>query len=145
MPEKKDSSRSTGMDIFQMLMETSEKERRKRREEFLAPLGVKEFFEEGDISIDKRTCLGVECKLCIKACPTNALFWKSGEVGIIKELCIYCGACVLSCMVDYCIRIKRKRADGKIEAFGTPREFILLQESINAEKRLKRAKTLPQP
>lgn len=128
-----------------MLSEAAEKERRKRREELLAPLGVREFFQEGEISIDKRTCLGVECKLCIKACPTNALFWKSGEVSVIRELCIYCGACVLSCMVDYCIRVKRKRPDGKIEAFGTPREFIILQESINAYKRLKRAEALPQP
>ncbi|MEM2917862.1 MAG: hypothetical protein QXN63_05890, partial [Candidatus Bathyarchaeia archaeon] len=52
-------------DIFSLLVETSEKEKRKRREELLAPLGVKEYFVDGSITIDKRTCKGVECKLCI--------------------------------------------------------------------------------
>ncbi|MEM1659949.1 MAG: hypothetical protein QXR17_02220 [Candidatus Bathyarchaeia archaeon] len=135
--------KSRDVDIFYMLVETSERERKKRREELLAPLGVKEFFEGGDIFIDKRICHGVECKLCIKACPTNALFWSSGEVRVTKDLCIYCGACVLSCMVDHCITVKRKRKNGVVETFSTPREFIILQERINAYKRRKRAEELP--
>lgn len=123
-------------------METSEKERKKRREELLAPLGVKEFFVDGSITIDKRTCKGVECKLCIKACPTNALFWKSGEVGITEILCIYCGACVLNCIVDNCIMVMRKRANGEVERFSTPRGVIILQNNINVRKRLERVKDL---
>ncbi|MCS7115004.1 MAG: hypothetical protein RMJ15_07175 [Nitrososphaerota archaeon] len=130
-------------DIFQLLVETAEKERKKRREELLAQLGVKEFFVDGSITIDKRTCKGVECKLCIEACPTNALFWKSsGEVGITEELCIYCGACVLCCMVDNCIRVTRKRANGEVERFSTPRGVIMLQNKINAKKRHERVKGL---
>ncbi|MFW6117592.1 MAG: 4Fe-4S dicluster domain-containing protein, partial [Thermoproteota archaeon] len=124
------------------LEETSEKEEKKKREEFLAPLDVKEFFEEGSLSIDRRICQGVECKLCIDACPTNALYWKAGEVGITPELCIYCGACVLSCIVDDCIKIERKRASGEVETFSNPREFIMLQKSINAKKRHKRTEDL---
>lgn len=135
MPKKRKPSKPSSVDIFQLLTETVEKEKEKRREELLAPLGVKEFFVEGSITINKRTCKGVECKLCIKACPTNALFWKAGEVGITEELCIYCGACVLNCIVDDCIKIVRKRENGKVESFSKPREFTALQHSINVKKR----------
>jgi NAD-dependent dihydropyrimidine dehydrogenase PreA subunit len=139
---KKNKLGSSSSDIFQLLLETAERERKQRREELLAPLGVKEFFVDGNITIDKRTCKGVECKLCIKACPTNALFWKIGEVGITKELCIYCGACVLNCIVDDCIKVSRKRTNGEVETFSTPRGVTLLQNSINAKKRLERVKSI---
>jgi NAD-dependent dihydropyrimidine dehydrogenase PreA subunit len=138
MPRKSKDRESSGVDIFQLLAETKEKEKKKRREELLAPLGVKEFFVEGNITINMRTCKGVECKLCIKACPTNALFWKAGEVGITEELCIYCGACVLSCIVDDCIEIVRKRSDGEAESFSKPRDFTALQHGINVKKRFEK-------
>jgi ferredoxin len=141
MPKKRKRSKRKeplGVDIFQLLTETTEKEKKKRREELLAPLGVEEFFVEGKITINKRTCRGVECKLCIKACPTNALFWKAGEVGIIEELCIYCGACVLNCIVDDCIKITRKRENGEVESFSKPKEFTTLQHGISAKKRHQR-------
>ena len=104
MPQESSSS----VDIFSLLSDSEEKAKKKRREELLASSGVKEFFEEGSISVDKRTCHGLECKLCIKACPTNALYWKAGEIEVVDDLCVYCGACVLSCMVDDCIKIARK-------------------------------------
>jgi len=107
----------------------------KEHKELLATLGVEEFFLEGDVSIDRKTCRGIECQLCIKACPTSALFWKVGEVGIVKELCIYCGACVLSCIVDNCIRIERKRISGEVETFSKPKDYIMLQNRISTEKR----------
>jgi ferredoxin len=125
----------SAVDIFEILAESSEKAKRKRREALLGPLGVKEFFVEGSISVDKRTCKGVECKLCIKACPTNALFWRAGEVGIVEDLCVFCGACVLSCIVDDCIRVVRKRADGVVETFSKPRDFTGLQHGISLKKR----------
>ena len=136
MSEK--GQKSSSLDIFQLLTETTEKEKKKQREELLAPLGMIEFFDEGDITINKRTCQGVECKLCIEACPTNALYWRAGEVGITEELCIYCGACVLSCIVDDCIKLVRKRSTGEIERFSKPREFLTLQNDINAKKRFER-------
>jgi len=140
------SEKSSSLDIFQLLTETSEKEKRKQREELLAPLGVKEFFVEGSISINKQICQGVECKLCIKACPTNALFWKTGEIGITEDLCIYCGACVLSCIVDDCIKVLRKRPTGEVESFSKPRDVVLLQHGINAKKRFKRVEAIfPKP
>jgi len=141
--QKADSSGSTVSDIFSMLVETIQKEKQKRRQELLKPLGVKEFFVDGRITIDKRTCKGVECKLCIKACPTNALYWQfTGEVGVTEELCIYCGACVLNCIVDDCIKVMRKRENGEIERFSTPRAFTMLEHSINARKRLERVRTV---
>jgi Fe-S-cluster-containing dehydrogenase component len=143
MGKKAKPDEFTSSDIFSLLVETGEKERRKRREELLAPLGIKEFFVDGSITIDKRTCKGVECKLCIKACPTNALFWRAtGEVGITEELCIYCGACVLNCIVDNCIRITRKRENGEIEKFSTPRAFTILEHGINTKKRQERVRAI---
>ena len=144
MPKKGD--KPPNVDIFELLGDAGEKEKKKRREELLAPLGTKEFFAEGSITINKRICHGVECKLCIKACPTNALFWKAGEIGLTKELCIYCGACVLSCIVDDCIKITRKRSTGEVETFSRPRDFMIQQSDINTRKRLERVKEVfPEP
>lgn len=133
MPKKSKHSRAS-VDILELLKGASAR----KREELLAPLGVKEFFVDGSVTINKRTCRGLECKLCIEACPTNALFWKAGEVGLIKELCVYCGACVLSCIVDDCIRVVRKRVSGEVESFSKPKDFTELQHRINTKKRSER-------
>lgn len=143
MPTKTASS----VDIFGLLSEDSgnastDAEKKKRRQELLEPTGIKELFKEGSISINKFTCVGGQCKLCIKACPTNALYWKTGEVGIIDDLCVYCGACVLNCMVDDCIKVERKRDDGKVERFSKPKDVIMLGEKVNAQKRLARVKAV---
>lgn len=143
MPKK--TKTPTSPDMFQLLTEAKEKKKRKKSELPKSP-NLKEFFTEGSIAINKKTCQGVECKLCIKACPTNALFWKAGEVGIIEELCIYCGACVLSCMVDDCIKIARKRPTGETERFSKPKDFALLQHGVSAKKRLERTQSIfPKP
>ena len=129
---------SLGADIFQLLSEASEKKRKERRAQLLQPLGIKEFFEKGSISIDKKTCKGVECKLCIPACPTNALYWKSGEIGIVEELCVFCTACVSNCIVDNCIQMCRRRPNEETERFSTPKDVLRLLERINSKKRLGR-------
>jgi len=139
MPEES----SSNVDIFGLLSVDKEaEEKKKQRKELLASTGVKEFFEEGSISIDKRTCWGLECKLCIEKCPTNALYWKTGEVGIVEDLCVYCGACVLCCMVNDCIKVERKREDGKTECFSKPNDVVKVQDKVNAKKRLQRVKTV---
>jgi Fe-S-cluster-containing hydrogenase component 2 len=116
------------------------------RARLLRSLRIEEYFTEGDIIIDQRTCKGVECQLCIKACPTSALFWKTGKVGIIKELCIYCGACVLSCIVDDCISIQRTRISGEVESFSKSMEYVRLQHRINMRKRSQKIKEVfPRP
>jgi len=138
MSEGSKSNESSSVDMFRLLTETTEKDRKKRRKELLAPLDVKEFFVEGTLSINKRTCKGVECKLCIKACPTSALYWKAGEVGLMEDLCVYCGACVLSCIVDDCIKISRKRPEGIVETFSRPKDFTVLQHNVNARRRLEK-------
>ena len=136
MSEK--GQRSSSLDIFQLLTETTEKEKQKQREELLAPLGIKEFFVDGSIGINNRSCKGVECKLCIETCPTSALYWRAGEVGITEKLCRYCGACVLSCVVDNCIKLVRKRSTGEVERFSKPRDFLILQNDISTKKRFER-------
>ena len=140
MPQK--SEVSSEADIYQLLLEASKKKRKERKTQLLQPIGIKEFFEEGGISIDKRTCKGVECKLCIEACPTNALYWKSGEVGIVEELCVFCTTCVSNCIVDNCIIISRKRPNGEIERFSTPTDVQTLLNRINSEKRIEAIRLL---
>lgn len=127
------------VDIFNLLG-AEEQEIKKRREELLAACGVKDLFKEGKIAINKHTCLGGQCKLCIKACPTNALYWKTGEVGILNELCVYCGACVLSCMVENCVVVERKRESGKTEKFSNTKDVLVLENNINSRKRFDRIK-----
>ena len=131
---------SSQVDIFGLLSGNEEKARKKQRQELLASTGVTEFFPEGKININKRTCWGQECKLCIKACPTNALYWKAGEIGITEDLCVYCSACVLSCMVDDCIKVERKREEGKLENFSKPKAAIKLEHAINTKKRVERVR-----
>jgi Fe-S-cluster-containing hydrogenase component 2 len=133
----------TGVDIFQLLEAASEAKQRKNRQLILESLDVKEFFEDGEISIDMKTCRGVECKLCIDACPTHALYWKSGEVGVEETLCVYCTACVLSCIVDDCIRIQRKRPSGEVEAFSFPKHVFILLQANSSQKRIDRTKSVP--
>lgn len=77
----KKGEKSSSLDTFQLLAETMEKERRNRREELLAPLGIKEFFLDGSISIDKRTCQGLECKLCVEAVQLMLFFGGLGRLG----------------------------------------------------------------
>lgn len=132
MPRKDESSSAN---IFEMLLETSKSKEKKKRKELLESAGVQEFFDEGSIEIDMKTCRGVECKLCIKACPTNALYWRAGEVGITRELCVYCGACVLNCIVDNCIKVKRRRSDGTTEVFSKPADVLTVQNKICSFRR----------
>jgi len=132
---------SSDSDIYQLLLETSNKKKKERRAQLLKPFEVKEFFEEGGVSIDQKTCKGVECKLCLEVCPTNALYWKSGEVDIIEDLCIYCAACVWSCIVDDCIKVWRKRADGEVEEFSNPKDVLTLMQKIMSRKRRERVKS----
>ncbi len=132
---------SSDVDIFGLLSDSGEKaERKKRRQELLASAKMKEVFEEGKIGIDKRTCHGIECNLCVKACPTSALYWKAGEIAVTEDLCVYCGACVLCCMVDDCIKIERKREDGTVERFAKPKDVLKLEQNINTKKRMERVR-----
>jgi hypothetical protein len=45
-------------------------------------------------------------------------------------------------MVDDCIKIKRKREDDKVERFSKPKDFIMLEEKINGQKRFDRVKAV---
>jgi len=138
----KDRVDSQAQDIYQLLLEAARKQDKAERKQLLEEIGVKEFFEEGTITIDKKTCKGVECKLCIDACPTNALYWKAGEVGIVEELCVYCAACVWSCVVDNCIQVTRKRPNGGTEKISTQKQVVTLLDNINSKKRAKITKDL---
>lgn len=133
VPKVMGESKST--DIFQMLLESARR-RRDLRSEILKSLGIREYFADGSISINSVTCRGLECKLCIEACPTNALYWGGGRVNVVEDLCIYCAACVLSCIVDDCIKVSRRRLDGRVEAFSRPGEAAKLLQTISSRRRI---------
>jgi len=140
MPKK--TSNGENMDIYKLLSEASERKKKEKRTELLRSVGVKEIFEDGSIKIDMKTCKGVECKLCIEVCPTNALYWRTGEVGVTEELCVYCTSCVLNCMVDDCIEVTRKRPNGEKEVFNKPQDVLILLDNINSRNRVKALKML---
>jgi len=132
-------------DIFGLLTGNTDanSEKKKNRAALLAPTGVKDVFQEGKISINSYTCVGVQCKECIKVCPTNALYWGGGgKVAIIDDLCVYCGACVLNCQVDDCIQLERTRNDGQIEKFSKSKEVLLFQKKANTNKRVQRVRSV---
>ena len=142
-------SEEPSVNIFNLLSEESSQKKKLRnkktknmRAELLDSMDVKDLFEEGSINIDMKTCRGIECNLCVKACPTNALYWKAGEIGIMEDLCIHCTACVANCIIDDCIRITRTRPDGKTEKFSNPKEVLQLQKNISTKKRKERVKSL---
>ncbi len=141
---------SSAIDIFDLLSGSEQKTQKTssknnaeiklktQREELLAATKVKDLFPEGSIRINKHTCVGVQCKLCIKACPTNALYWTSQGIEVIEDLCVHCDACVLCCMVEDCIKVTRKREDGKEEQFSRARDVLRLRDQVNARNRLRR-------
>jgi len=118
MPEK------YGADIVHLIHEASQKREKKERTRLLQSMGINENFVEGSIRINWKTCRGVECKLCIDACPTNALYW---SVGV--------------CLVDDCIQVSRKRPSGEIESFSNAREVLILLHTINSKKAVERTKS----
>jgi len=142
MPKKTENSGANIYDLLLQASENKEKKKKERRAELLKSMGVKEYFEEGSVEIDMKTCRGLECNLCVEACPTNALYWKAGEIGIVEDLCVYCAACVFNCVVDNCIRVRRKRSKGEVEEFGTPRDVLRLLHNINSGKRCDRLKSI---
>jgi len=135
-PKVADKQKEKGsMDIYSLLLGASKRQKREKREQLLKSLGIQEFFEEGSIRIDMKTCKGVECKFCIKVCPTNALYWKAGDVAVTEDLCVYCTSCVLNCMVPDCIEVRRKRETGENERFSNTTQALKVLEHFNTGKR----------
>lgn len=125
------------MDIFKVLLEASKEKKKARRAQLLKSVGVREFFEDGNIKVDMKTCKGVECQFCIKVCPTNALYWKAGEIGITEDLCVYCASCVLNCMVDNCIEVRRWRQNGTNERFSNLLHVLTILNNVSSRNRMK--------
>lgn len=138
MPKKSEEPSINIYDLLSDEVAEIKEEKKNRRDELLESIGVEDRFEDGSIKIDMRTCRGLECNLCVKACPTNALYWRAGEIGIEEDLCIHCTACVLNCCVDNCINVTRKRPDGKTETFSTPKEAVQVNRIIAAKNRKER-------
>jgi NAD-dependent dihydropyrimidine dehydrogenase PreA subunit len=142
MSKKTENSATNIYDLLLQASERKEKEKKEKRTELLKSMGVTEYFEGGSVEIDMKTCKGLECNLCVEACPTNTLYWKAGEIGIVEDLCVYCAACVFNCVVDNCIRVRRKRSNGEVEKFSTSRDVLRLLHDINSRKRCARVKSV---
>ncbi len=134
------------VNIFDLLQEDTPKDKKNvppnKRSELLDSMGVEDRYKEGNIKIDMRTCRGLECNFCVKVCPTNALYWKAGEIGVVEDLCVYCSACVANCMVDDCITVTRRRQDNKIESFSNPRDVLNIQRTLCSKKRREKVKSV---
>ena len=132
-----------GLDMFQLLEAAAAAKQQSQRQQLLASLNIREFFGRGEIQINQKTCRGVECKLCIDVCPTHALYWAAGAVGVEEALCVYCAACVLSCIVDDCIHVQRTRSSGEVEGFSSPQQVHRLLHAANAQKKIERMTSVP--
>ena len=141
MPKKSEEPSVNIYDLLSDEVAEIKEEKKNRRAELLESIGVEDRFEDGSIKIDMRTCRGLECNLCVKSCPTNALYWRAGEIGIEEDLCIHCTACVLNCCVDNCIKVTRKRPDGKTETYSTPKEALEVNRIIAAKNRKERVES----
>ncbi len=141
MPKKNDEPSVNIYDLLSDEVAEIKEEKKNRRAELLESVGVADRFGDGSIKIDMRTCRGLECNLCVKACPTNALYWRAGEIGIEEDLCIHCTACVLNCCVDHCIKVTRKRPSGETETFSTPKEVLEVNRIIAAKNRKERVES----
>jgi Fe-S-cluster-containing hydrogenase component 2 len=141
LPKKNEEPSVNIYDLLSDEVDDVKEEKKSRRAELLESIGVEDRFEEGSIKINMRTCRGIECNLCVKACPTNALYWRAGEIGIEEDLCIHCTACVLNCCVDNCIKVTRKRPGDKTETFSTPKEALEVNRIVAAKNRKERVKT----
>ena len=137
-----DENDAKDIDIFQLLNMASQRKYRQERQALLSELEVQDLFCDGAVLINKQTCLGVECKLCIDVCPTHALYWAKGEVGIERQLCVYCMACVFSCIVEDCITITRTRDTGEEEVFSNSKSACALLHEIASTKRIERIQTI---
>jgi ferredoxin len=143
MPNKDEEKKSSFFDLLEDVPDEPEEQKpENERTKLLDSMGVEDRFKDGTISINMRTCRGIECNQCVKACPTNALYWKGGDIGIIDDLCIHCTACVANCMVDDCIKVTRKRADGKDEKFSSAKDVCMLLKKINSKKGVDRVTAL---
>jgi Fe-S-cluster-containing hydrogenase component 2 len=140
LPKKNEEPSVNIYDLLSDEVAEIKEEKKNRRAELLESIGVEDRFEDGSIKIDMRTCRGLECNLCVKSCPTNALYWRAGEIGIEEDLCVHCTACVLNCCVDNCIKVTRKRPDGKTETFSTPKEALEVNRLVAAQNTREKVK-----
>ena len=105
-------------------------------------LGIVDVFLEGHLLIDMKLCKREECsRPCTEVCSTNALHWSRNEkIMILSELCMHCGACVLVCEVENCMKLTRKRSCGKIETLSSSKQVLTLHRNASTIKRRHRVK-----
>ena len=106
-------------------------------------MAIVDIFLEGYLLIDMKLCKREECsKPCIEVCSTNALHWSKDGMVIFSELCMHCGACVLACEVENCMKITRKRSCGKVETLSSPKQVLTVHRNASTEKRRQRVKSM---
>ena len=85
-------------------------------------------FIDGNISVDNDECPG-GCSTCIDVCPTECLTlpvatkekpWeKVPKVGVDRDRCLYCGACLFACPANGAVKLERTEIKHEEEGSDT--------------------------
>lgn len=75
-------------------------------------------FVEGEITVDNKECPG-GCSTCIEICPVESLYlpiapkeepWqKMPKIGVNRDKCLFCGACLFACPANIAIDLARTK------------------------------------
>jgi 4Fe-4S ferredoxin len=63
---------------------------------------------EGVIRLERSLC-PAGCQACADMCPTHALEMEDGQLVLLEQFCIYCGACTQICPAPEALLVRRHR------------------------------------